>query len=60
MPAVSQEADDPSEDWTMQRALALLEQALVIIDRWDASPAVGARLQQVIEDVQELSAQVDG
>lgn len=44
----------------MQRALALLEQALVIIDRWDASPAVGARLQQVIEDVQELSAQVDG
>lgn len=53
MSAVSQDADGPSEDWTAQRAILLLEQALEIIDRWGDSPAIGARLQQIIDDVQE-------
>ena len=55
MSALSQDADGPSEDWTAERAILLLEQALEIIDRWDASPAIGARLQQVIDDVREVS-----
>ena len=53
MSAVSQDADGPSEDWTAQRAILLLEQALEIIDRWGDSPAIGARLQQIIDDVQQ-------
>jgi hypothetical protein len=55
MPAASQGAEDSPEDWSSDRALSLLEQALEIIDRWGDSPAIGARLQQVLEDVEERS-----
>jgi hypothetical protein len=54
MPAGTQDADDLSEDWTIERALALLEQALEIIDHRTAPPEIGARLQEIIEQVQEL------
>lgn len=54
MAAVSQDADGPLEDWTIERALLLLEQALEIIDHWADRPAIGARLQEVIDEVQEL------
>jgi hypothetical protein len=53
MAAASHGADALPEDWTADRALALLEQALEIIDRWGDSPAIGARLQQVVDDVEE-------
>ena len=53
MPAASQGADDSAEDWTVDRALMLLEQALAIVDRWGDCPAIGARLQQVVDEVQE-------
>ena len=53
MPAASQGADDSSEDLTVDRALALLEQALQIVDRWGDCPAIGARLQQVVDEVED-------
>ena len=53
MSAVTQDADGPSEDWTAERAILLLEQALEIIDRWGDSPAMGARLQHVIDEIRE-------
>ena len=56
MSAVSQGADGPSEDWTAERAILLLEQALEIVDRWGDSPAIGARLQQIIDDIQGTSS----
>ena len=55
MPAANQDADDPAQDWTVARALLLLEQALEIIDAWGDRPAIGARLQHVIDDVQALA-----
>lgn len=54
MAAVSQNADGSLEDRTIERAILLLEQALEIIDQWADRPAIGARLQEVIEEVQEL------
>lgn len=56
MPAAGQEADGPSDQWTVERALLLLEQALEIIDHRVDCPAIGARLQEVIEAVQDLAA----
>ena len=56
MSAVSQDADGPSEDWTASRAILLLEQALEIIDQWGDSPAIGARLQEVIDEVRDTAA----
>jgi hypothetical protein len=53
MPAASQGADDSSEDFTVDRVLELLEQALEIVDRWGDCPAIGARLQQVLDEVEE-------
>ena len=53
MPAASQGADDSSEDFTVERALTLLDQALEIIDGWGDCPAIGARLQQVVDEVEE-------
>ena len=56
MSALSQDADGPSEDWTADRVIVLLEGALKIIDRWGDRPAMGARLQQIIDDVREAIA----
>lgn len=53
MPAAGQGADDSPEDWSVDRALVLLEQALEIVDRWGDCPAIGARLQQVLDEVEE-------
>jgi hypothetical protein len=53
MPAAVQSAEDLQEDWTAERALELLEQALEIIDHWGDCPAIGARLQQVVDEVEE-------
>ena len=53
MPAAGQGADDSPEDWTVDRALVLLERALDIIDRWGDCPAIGARLQQVVDELEE-------
>lgn len=53
MPAANQGADDSPDDVTVDRALTLLEQALEIVDRWGDCPAIGARLQQVIDDLEE-------
>jgi hypothetical protein len=53
MPAAGHGADDSPEDWSVDRALVLLEQALEIVDRWGDCPAIGARLQQVVDEVEE-------
>ena len=51
--AASHSADDSPEDWTVDRALVLLEKALQIVDRWGDCPAIGARLQQVVDEIEE-------
>ena len=56
MSARIQDAVGPLEDWTAERAIRLLEQALQIIDHLGDSPATGARLQQVIDEVREATA----
>ena len=53
MPAASPGADGSPEDRTVERALALLEQALQIVDHWGDCPAIGARLQQVVDELEE-------
>jgi hypothetical protein len=55
MSALSPNADGPSQDRTGERAILLLEQALEIIDHWGDSPAIGARLQQVIDEVRQAT-----
>lgn len=56
MLAPSNGADDVPDQWSVGHAATLLEKALEIIDRWDDCPEIGARLQQVIEDVRERQA----
>jgi hypothetical protein len=53
MPAATQGAQDSPGHWTAERALELLEQALEIVDHWGDSPSIGARLQQVVDEVEE-------
>jgi len=53
MPAAIQGAQDLPDNWTVERALELLEQALEIVDHWGDCPSIGARLQQVVDDVEE-------
>lgn len=55
MHAASQEADGPSRDERIQRALALLNEALQIIDDLEEFPAVGARLCSVVEALNDES-----
>ena len=49
----SPNAGGPQEDRTVERARLLLEDALQIIDEWDDCPDIGARLQHVIDCVDE-------
>jgi hypothetical protein len=49
----SPNAGGPQENRTVERALLLLEDALQIIDEWDDCPDIGARLQHVIDCVDE-------
>jgi hypothetical protein len=46
-------AGGPQENRTVERALLLLEDALQIIDEWGDCPDIGARLQHVIDCVDE-------
>jgi hypothetical protein len=55
MSALNQDADGQPEDWTAERAILLLERALEIVDRWGDRPAVGAKLQQVIDDIRDTA-----
>jgi len=43
-------------DQSLKEAVALLEQALAIVDAAKISPDVGARLQDVIEQLKSVSA----
>ena len=49
----SPNASDPQENRTVERALLLLEEALHIVDEWGDCPDIGARLQHVIDCVEE-------
>lgn len=49
----SQNAGDPQPDRTIERAILLLQDALRIIDHWGNCPEIGARLQHVIDCVDE-------
>jgi hypothetical protein len=49
----SPNASGPQEDRTAERVILLLEDALQIVDHWGDCPDVGARLQHVIECVEE-------
>jgi hypothetical protein len=49
----SPNAGGPQENRTVERALLLLEDALQIIDEWGDCPDIGARLQHVIDCVDE-------
>lgn len=53
MPAAKQDADGLHEKSTVGHALDLLERALEIIDHWGDCPEIGARLQHVIDSVEE-------
>jgi hypothetical protein len=47
-------AHDKGHGVSLKDALALLEQALEILDSKSVSPEVGARLQEVIEQLRAL------
>ena len=49
----TQNAGDPQPDRTVERAILLLQDALRIIDHWGNCPEIGARLQHVIDCVDE-------
>ncbi len=53
MPAASEEADRSSGEPTADRALALLAEALQIIDALGSCPDIGARLHEIIEALEE-------
>jgi len=49
----SPDAAGPNQDRTVEHVLLLLGDALSIIDDWDDCPDIGARLQHVIDCVDE-------
>ena len=53
--AVTRDADHASGDGALHAALAMLSDALQIIDGNQVPPEIGARLQLVIEELEELS-----
>ena len=59
MPAANQGADHPSGDERHERALALLVEALRILDTDDDVPELGARLQGIIDDLNERDLDSD-
>lgn len=53
--AVTREADHASGDSALRAALTMLNDALRIMDGNEVPPEIGARLQLVIEEVEEHS-----
>lgn len=53
MPAASQDADGRQQDRSVERVVSLLQESLGIIDDWGDCPEIGARLQHVIDCVEE-------
>jgi len=51
--SASMQKADPSPHFQLERAIALLNEALNIIDDIADRPDIGARLQHVIETLQE-------
>lgn len=45
--------DGPSRDDRLERAIALLDEALGILDELDDYPEIGARLHGLIEDLRK-------
>lgn len=56
MTAAAQEPDGSTGGVSVERALALLEEALQILDALGDCPEVGARLQHIIEALEERRA----
>ena len=52
MPATDHGADQPERAEPMNRAIALLVEALEIVDSECDRPELGARLQGIIDDLQ--------
>jgi len=53
--AVTREADHASEDGALDAALTMLNDALRIMDCNEVPPEIGARLQLVIEELEDHS-----
>lgn len=53
MPAAIQGADGRDIDLTVDHALSLLQEALGIVDHLGDCPEIGARLQHVIDCLEE-------
>ena len=48
------EGRDVTAEESISRALALLQETLEIVDSIDASPEIGARIQEVIDSIEEM------
>ena len=48
------DAGDATPDKSLDRALALLQETLEIVDSSDAPPEIGARIQEVIDSIERL------
>lgn len=57
MPAATQDADGRDEDLTVGRILVLLQEALEIADELDDRPEIGARLQGLIDSLENPFAE---
>ena len=59
MPSESavQDASGPPGDQNVERAMALLAEALEIVDALDMSPEIGARIEEAISALEEGSAE---
>ncbi|MCH8614868.1 hypothetical protein LZ016_01940 [Sphingomonas sp. SM33] len=56
MAAANQDADQTSNQAPLDRALSMLVEALQILDAQEVPPELGARLQGVIEDLNDYAA----
>ena len=57
--AISANAEEKSAtaEETIERALGLLQETLELVDSIDASPEIGARIQEVIDSLEELQSE---
>ena len=56
MAAANQDADQTSNQAPLDRALSMLVEALQVLDAQEVPPELGARLQGVIEDLNDFAA----